>query len=243
MNSEHFAFDLLEPRLLFVDTRLAMIGDFSQSAGTRDVARLVKSWSPATIVTVGDNNYPDGEASTIDANIGQYFQQYIYPYSGSYGTGSTDGINRFWPAIGNHDWNSSAGYKPYLDYFTLPNNERYYTKQINNVALFIVNSDSHEPDGISATSAQANWIKNQMLASTATWKLVVLHHPPYSSGSMGSNTIMQWPFQDWGATAVFSGHEHDYERLSYNGLTYFVNGLGGAEIQPFGTIRSGSQFR
>src|SRR4051812_20222194 len=150
-----------------------MIGDFSVSAGTRDTSALIKSWSPAAVLTVGDNNYPDGAASTINANIGQYFQQYIYPYKGSFGPGATDGINRFWPALGNHDWNSSAAYKPYTDYFTLPNNERYYAKQINNIAFFMVNSDDHEPDGTSATSAQATWIKNAMLASTATWKLVI----------------------------------------------------------------------
>ena len=132
-----------------------MIGDFSsdtQIAPTRDVANLVKSWSPDAVVTVGDNNYPDGGADTIDANIGQWYQQFISPYSGKYGTGSADGVNHFWPAVGNHDWTPTGTVKPYTDYFTLPNNERYYDVQIGNVGVFVIDSDSHEPDGTSATS-------------------------------------------------------------------------------------------
>ena len=53
----------------------AVIGDFgSNDANELDVANLVKSWTPDFIITVGDNNYPDGEASTMDANVGKYYQ-------------------------------------------------------------------------------------------------------------------------------------------------------------------------
>src|SRR4028118_1944089 len=61
--------------------RFAVIGDYGQAGQPeQDVANRVKSWSPDFIITVGDNNYPYGEASTIDQNIGQYYRQYIYPY-------------------------------------------------------------------------------------------------------------------------------------------------------------------
>src|SRR5947208_346366 len=91
---------------------LAVIGDFSsdvQLAPTRDVSNLVKSWSPDAIITTGDNNYPVGGADTIDANIGQWYQQFIYPYKGIYGTGSADQQNHFWPTLGRHDWMSKIG--------------------------------------------------------------------------------------------------------------------------------------
>jgi hypothetical protein len=54
---------------------------------------------------------------------------------------------------------------------------------------------------------------------------------------------MRWPFVSWGATAVFAGHDHDYERLNISGMPYFVNGLGGESIVGFGTTNSGSQVR
>lgn len=57
----------------------AVIGDYGEAGQAEaDVAALVDSWDVDFIVTVGDNNYPDGEASTIDQNIGQYYQAYIH---------------------------------------------------------------------------------------------------------------------------------------------------------------------
>ena len=122
-----------------------------------------------------------------------------------------------------------------MDYFDLPNNERYYDVQIGSVHLFILDSDSKEPDGISRTSTQANWLRDKLAASSAPHKLVLLHHAPYSSSSNhGSNTTLQWPFEDWGATAVFAGHDHHYERLTVGTIPYFVNGAGGRPLYPLG---------
>ncbi|RME63773.1 MAG: alkaline phosphatase, partial [Caldilineae bacterium] len=54
--------------------RFAVIGDYgSGSQGEADVAALVKSWNPDFVLTLGDNNYPDGAASTIDAHIGKFY--------------------------------------------------------------------------------------------------------------------------------------------------------------------------
>ncbi|MBZ0159711.1 MAG: metallophosphoesterase, partial [bacterium] len=104
--------------------RFAVIGDYGFAGQPEaDVANLVKSWNPDFIITVGDNNYPSGAVSTIDNNIGQYYHDFISPYLGLWGPGAT--INRFFPSLGNHDW-ATTGAQPYLDYFTLPNNERYY---------------------------------------------------------------------------------------------------------------------
>jgi tartrate-resistant acid phosphatase type 5 len=222
--------------------RFAVIGDYGGGGQPEEnVANLVKSWEPDFIITVGDNNYPDGESTTIDQNIGRFFHEYIDPYQGEYGPGAT--TNLFFPTLGNHDWNSSTGSKPYLDYFTLPGNERYYNFTWGPVEFFALDSDYREPDGVGSSSDQAAWLKARLAASNATWKLVYMHHPPYSSGLHGPVTWMRWPFKEWGASAVLSGHDHTYERLQVDGLTYFVNGLGGGSIYPFETIENGSQVR
>lgn len=219
----------------------AVIGDFGLD-GTAEaaVAALVKSWNPGFIITTGDNNYPAGETSTIDQNIGKHYHDYISPYTGSYGAGSPSG-NRFFPALGNHDWKSTTGANPYLAYFSLPGNERYYDFVRGPVHFFVIDSDASEPDGIISTSVQANWLKAGLAAAKERWKIVYMHHPPYSSSSThGSTVALQWDFKGWGAHLVLAGHDHTYERLSVNGLTYIVNGLGGANIYPFGTPIAGS---
>ena len=126
----------------------------------------------------------------------------------------------------------------------MPNNERYYDLIWGPVHLFAIDSDPNEPDGVTSSSIQAAWLQSELAASTACWKLVYMHHPPYSSGAThGSSTWMQWPYQAWGATAVLAGHDHVYERIVQGGFPYFVNGLGGRSIYAFGTAVSGSQVR
>ena len=222
--------------------RFAVIGDYgSAGSAEADVANLINSWNVDFIITVGDNNYPDGEASTIDENIGQYYHQYIYPYVGNYGEGSN--VNRFFPTLGNHDWHTNPP-QPYYNYFELPNNERYYDFVWGNVHFFAIDSDSDEPDGITENSDQGRWLKNALALSTSKWKVVYFHHSPYSSSSgNGSQEYMRWPFKDWGATVVFSGHDHVYERLIVNNFPYFISGLGGRSRYSFDTPFPGSQVR
>jgi phosphodiesterase/alkaline phosphatase D-like protein len=236
--------EMLEDRLAPASTMFAVIGDYGL-AGTNEqnVANLVKSWNPNFILTVGDNNYPSGAASTIDANVGQYYHSYISPYKGSYGPGDT--TNQFFATLGNHDYNSTSGFTPYLNYFTMPGNGRYYTLTEGPVEFFVLDSNSQEPDGRTSTSVQGHWLQSQLAASTATWKLVVFHHAPYTSDSqVAPTTVMRWPFQAWGASAVLTGHAHMYERLSEdNNFPYLVDGLGGVSRDSIGTISVGSLVR
>jgi hypothetical protein len=229
------------------DLRFAVIGDFGDAGQAEaEVAALVGGWDVDLVITTGDNNYPDGQASTIDLNIGQYYSDYIYPYKGGYGSGGTE--NRFFPTLGNHDWRDET-LQPYYDYFTLPGNERYYDFESGPVHFFILDSDEHEPDGISQDSIQADWFEQTIAASRAPWNLVFLHRPPFgSSSNYGSNEEIQWPFSEWGADAVFSGHAHLYERLVFEGIPYFVNGLGGRwktvlAIHRFGDVSEHSLVR
>jgi tartrate-resistant acid phosphatase type 5 len=232
------------------DVTIGVLGDWgvaaispTQAGVEAQIAGLVKSWNPDIIFTLGDNNYYRGEAGTIDFNIGQFYHEYIYPYGGAYGAGASS--NRFFPSLGNHDYfcctNDSPD--PYLDYFALPGNERYYNYRYGPVELFAVNSEFQEPDGYTNGSVQAQWLQAQLAASTAQWKLVYFHRAPYCSGGYGNIPSMQWPFAQWGASAVLAGHSHVYERIHTNGIPYFVNGLSGAPIYGMGPPIPGSQSR
>jgi hypothetical protein len=221
--------------------RFAVIGDFGLAGPNEaDVARLVKGWHPDFVITTGDHNYPAGADDTIDANIGQYYSEFIGNYRGAFGPGSP--VNRFWPTPGNHDWYAD-GLEPYLRYFTLPGNERYYDVDLGLVHLFALDSDPHEPDGNTAASAQAAWLKKRLGASKACHRVVYFHLPPYSSASHGSTAGMRWPFREWGADVVLAGHDHTYERLEVDGIPYFVVGISGSSKYPFGTPLPESRMR
>ncbi len=198
--------------------RFAVIGDYGDdSQPEADVATRVESWRPDFVITLGDNNYDVGASETITAHVLNYYGRFIIddPFT-----------TRFFPSLGNHDWYTADAHA-YLTTFALPGNERYYDFARGDVHFFVVDSDPHEPDGITADSIQAQWLHAAMNASTARYKIVYFHHAPYSSGNHGSDVGMQWPFVAWGASAVLAGHDHHYERLVVDGAPYFVNGLGG----------------
>ncbi|MGA9398226.1 MAG: metallophosphoesterase [Anaerolineaceae bacterium] len=221
--------------------RFAVIGDYGIAGDDlRQVANMVVSWTPDLIITTGDNNYPEGSPDTIDENIGQYFHEFIASYRGDFGTGAD--INRFFPSLGNHDWITSHA-QPYLDYFTLPGNERYYDFIRGDVHFFALDSDTQEPDGVGRSSKQAQWLQTSLAVSTSPWNVVFTHYPPYSSGYHGSTDWMLWPYKQWGASIVLAGHDHDYERLIVDDFPYLVIGLSGNGSYPFVVPLPGSQLR
>ena len=128
----------------------AVIGDYGGgNPATGDVVEMMVSWHPEFIITVGDNNYPVGAADHMDEAVGQFFHDYLSPYQGIYGDGAV--INRFFPTLGNHDMLTDNG-QPYLDYFTLPGNERYYDFVWGPVHLYALDNLETEPDGFNASS-------------------------------------------------------------------------------------------
>lgn len=218
----------------------AAFGDYGNESGASAVAKFVKGKNPDFIVTLGDNCY--GGSPALASQVGGKYQSYV-------------DAKKFWPALGNHDFSDGCGggnlASGYRAYFTLPNNERYYDVVIGNVHLFAINANGglKEPDGISATSKQALWLKAGLAASTAPWNIVFFHQPPYSSGEHGGLAALRWPFDKWGADAVLNGHDHDYERILLDGdgdgkkILFDVAGLGGAERRGFGTPVAGSVKR
>ncbi len=238
--------------------RFAVIGDYGDDDdNTRAVSELIASWAPDSILTVGDNDYSDGAYrgtfEGLELAVGQYFHEFIGNYQGDEGPGSDE--NRFFPTPGDHDWGDTCddpdGLDDYLLYFTLPGensgNERYYDFRRASVHFFSVHSlDGCEPGGVTADSAQAQWVRQTALASDATFKIAYFHNPPYSSGDrhVGEGVHMRWPWDEWGFDLVLSGDDHVYERIVRDGLTYVVDGLGGVDIHGFvSTPVTGSQRR
>ncbi|MFH2096324.1 MAG: metallophosphoesterase, partial [Bacteroidota bacterium] len=230
---------LLSPVFLFCQY-FAIMGDYRcGESNASNVAQLIIAKNAEFIVTTGDN-FDLSCGTTLDYQIGQYYHDFIYPYTGIYGTGAA--TNNFFPSLGNHEL-YSTGLDEYYAYFELPGNERYYDFVRGNVHFFILNSNTVEADGTDPGSVQGSWLQNQMANSTAIWKFVVFHHPPYSSGPHGSSTYMQWPFKAWGADVVLCGHEHNYERLVVDTMLYLITGAGGAPLYAFPDTIPGSLFQ
>ena len=136
------SFEILEDRSLPSTISFAFIGDFgNNSTGELQVANLVDSWNPDFVITLGDNNYPavrlrpstPTSASTM-ANTSVPTRQPMAPVGGQ----SLLPLSRQ-PRLANPR-GSPALPSPYLDYFTLPGNERYYSYFQGPVEFFVLDS-------------------------------------------------------------------------------------------------------
>lgn len=240
-------------------TVFAVIGDYgTDDENERAVAELVASWDPDFIITTGDDYYARAGGrgtARYDESTGAYYGRWLSDISTTgrrQPTGMAE-VNAFFPSLGNHDYSDAMpSPETYLAYFTLPGrgfenssgNERYYDFVQGPIHFFALNSNPDEPHGLGADSKQARWLKRQLAESSSAWNVVYFHHPPYSSdASHGSTEFMRWPFGEWGADVVLAGHAHVYERVERDGVTYFVNGLGGAKRYGFGEPVGGSKLR
>ena len=200
--------------------------------------QLVEAGANANVLTLGDNVYHIGTLT-----------EFRYCYHPTWG--------RFLPKTfavpGNHEYENKDA-NGYFDYFSAqagPDKKGYYRIDHNGWTVFTLNSNIDA----SAASAQAAWLKQQLL-KTKPCVLAAWHHPRFSSASRGDNTLMadMWEILDKAkADIVLNGHEHHYERFAPMtstgasaagaGLRSFVVGTGGADKYGFATPRANSEMR
>ena len=84
---------------------------------------------------------------------------------------------------------------PYYDIFTLPKfgeaggvasgTEAYYSFDFGNIHFIVL--DSFETSR-ATSGAMLTWLTNDLAATTQPWIIAYWHHPPYSKGSLDSDT-------------------------------------------------------
>ena len=146
---------------------------------------------------------------------------------------------RFELSIGNHDGTrypasgSVAEVDQVLALLGTPG--RYYTTSHGPVDFFYL--DSNEPGRCDGGSAeQLDWFEEALGTSTNEWKIVGIHHPPYSAARYGTTPgeaeTLAPILSRHAVDLVMSGHDHHYERtVPIDGTTYVVSG-GGSKTTP-----------
>lgn len=203
------------------------VGDVNADASA--VAVAVISDHPEAFLALGDLSYNSD-------------------YPGDFGAkySSLMTVGKLIPLPGNHDWDIDGTLSAYKTYFAdfIGSNGHNYEATVGPIHFLIYDSDARFADGINAASAQAEWLRVKLLLSTARWKIVLMHRPPFSSDTThGSEPDLQLAFKAWGADLVIAGHGHDYERLEVGGLPYINVGTGGRALYVFGAPVAGSLVR
>jgi hypothetical protein len=142
-------------------------------------------------------------------------------------------------AVGNHEL-VEAGAATYLRYFgsRRPGEEQLFNRTMRwqFTRFFFVNAfQGWRPGG-----ATSSWLSSELAKAEnepgLSWRVIVLHHGPYSSGPHGPNPLIAPAVVDeWvrrKVDLVVAGHDHLYERGAARGLRYLVTGGAGAPPYP-----------
>ena len=144
-------------------------------------------------------------------------------------------------AIGNHDEGLRYSEESYdeiqaeLQLIDTPG--RYYMQTYGPADVFLL--DSSVPGLFGPESSdQLEWLDDTLAGATSPWRIVAMHHPPFSSGKHGSTPraegLLVPILERHKVDLVLSGHDHDYERtVPINGITYVVSG-GGSKTTKVG---------
>lgn len=211
----------------------AILGDSGQAGyltDTENVANGIKSFTTDFIIHVGDANY--GTPSDIQTNFLDFWPQ--------------EYLDKMYFAFGNHDLNYDYG-QSFLDNLPLVNSLIGPTKIANKlycydfvrgpIHFFVLNAgNSASGDQLDELadpniqlSAQLDEIIPKITGSTSTWKIMVVHKPPYTNEVLHDGSIpLRLDYESLGVRVVLNGHSHDYEYIYLNNTAYMIQGLGGA---------------
>jgi len=194
-------------------------GDREQYEVATQMAKFHATFAFDRVIMLGDNLYGSQEAA-------DKIRKFALPYKALLDAGV-----KFYAALGNHDDPANVNYPPFnMD------GQRYYTYATKNVRFFVLDSDELDPKQIA-------WLTAALKDAKEDWKICYFHHPLYSDGgthgsSVELRVVLEPLFVAAGVNAVFSGHDHIYERLTpQKGIYYFVSGAGG-QLRKGDTNRS-----
>lgn len=205
-----------QPRGANMSSRLVIA--FSADTGfpgdkQQALINLFTYWNPDIVALAGDLSYSAG-AVGFNSDMAA-FQDFI-------------DAGKVYVVPGNHDNDEPAKMAAYAALFEyLPGNKRYYMQSFGDglLDLFALHDGLNsaevntEPDGNTIGSVQHQWFAAAIRASTARWKIVMVHRPPTTgiAGSDRYNTLIDWPELAL-ADGILCGHGHTSEHIAFRGI-------------------------
>lgn len=221
-----------------------VVGDWGRNGAhhQKEVAHEMneagKNIAPDFIISTGDNFYPNGVKSTTDKQWSTSFENI---YTGNH-------LQCKWYAVlGNHDYRGTP--QAEIDYskkssrWNMP--DRYYTfsKKINDTVavrfifldtqpLVTHNKNYYSDLAQQDSQQQLKWLDSVLVNAHEKWKIVIAHHPIYSSNPRHGNSetliaLLKPRFEKYGVQFYLSGHDHDLQHQKPSGnIDYIVSGAG-----------------
>ena len=253
----------LLPRSLLADDvkngglNFVVIGDWGRN-GEKDQLEVSQQMAAAAdesgaklVISVGDNFYENGVASVDDPQWQSSFEN-VY---------TAPSLQVPWHAVlGNHDYHldceAQLAYSKTSKRWNMP--AHYYTRTEridaeNTVDFFFLDTmpmASFDNDEVKFRDKvpwhdvpkQMAWLKSELAASTAPWKIVIGHHPVYSGGMHGDTPYLVKHvlplLQKYKVQAYINGHDHDLQHLQAGRVNLFCSGAGSKPRKPKETVHT-----
>jgi len=157
------------------------------------------------------------------------------------------GSRVLFPTMGNHEYWKDPNVPLWRRFFRYAAKDAHYAYDIGPVHVITINSAFW--DDMSLIQSQLEWFKKEV-AKPARWKVVIMHHPPYSLSVFNTwyyfkkefellRTYYVPPMEQNGVHLVLSGHTHLSEIATRNGIQYMVAGTPSGSLGiPVGEDRS-----
>ncbi|MGC2328984.1 MAG: metallophosphoesterase [Candidatus Sulfotelmatobacter sp.] len=212
--------------------------------GAEATAKLLDN-IPGTVFADGDLAYPDGTD-----------EQFAKCYAPTWGRFK----DRTRPAPGNHEYHSdgASGYVRYFGAAAGDPKRGYYSYDLADWHVVVLNSECDAVGGCGAGSTQEQWLRQDLKSHPVKCTLAYWHKPLFSSGAKHGNDPEIKPLWDALYSAdvdvVINGHDHDYERFApqdpagkadaQRGIREFVVGTGGKNShRSFSSPKPNSEVR
>ena len=226
-------------------------GAHHQTAVGRAMAAAAAVSDPRFIISAGDNFYESGVTGIHDPQWQSSFED-VY-------TEAT--LHRPWHVIlGNHDYRGNV--EAQIDYSRLSKRwhlpERYYTRVETlpgggGAEIFFLDTSPFIRKYLGTSTriegqnphAQRAWLDAALGRSTARWKIVIGHHPVYTTlGGAGHDqpdliAAIEPLLRRHRVPLYINGHDHSMQYVEMGGIAYVTTGAGSETYSPGPASRAG----
>ena len=213
----------------------------------QSVAVTINNYSiyinPIFIVSLGDNFYENGVTGVTDKKWKDvWYDRFIKPYPQLHYTS-------WFSILGNHDYlgginsvNAEIEMSKYSKNWIMPENNYYYYDEKSNTSHVFIDTIKIYPELYDYTKniysledIKKNILKieNLLIESikkNPKWLFVYGHYQLFSNSYYGNyNVMIERIFhllKKYKVNVYFSGHEHTFQLLKYDGIYFCINGAG-----------------
>ena len=157
-----------------------------------------------------------------------------------------------YPVPGNHEYYADAFFEDQPYYFHVfpplvdtlhgdfgePTSRKWYAIELMPIQFLMLDSQLFwRGEG---RVEQTAWLAERLQDDRFQVSIPIMHVPPFTSGiypNDGRVVQVDWVplFESGQVPLVLSGHDHNYQRLRQNEITYIVTGGGSSVLYPMGT--------